>query len=83
MSNNLKNWNFSQVVKFLRLNKFCYFKTRGSHFQYKKIEKNKTFLVVVQSHGSVSIPVGTMNSIVRQSGIKKEVWINYSNKSKK
>jgi predicted RNA binding protein YcfA (HicA-like mRNA interferase family) len=71
------------VVKFLKLNNFSYYKARGSHFQYKKSEKNKVYLVVVQSHGNKSIPVGTMNSIVKQSGIKKEKWIKFSNKNKK
>lgn len=30
----------------------------------------------VQYHGAKSIPVGTLNAIIRQSGISKEEWLD-------
>ena len=74
MSKEFNNWTFSDVIKVLRKNGFLFHKSRGSHFQYKKKINGKMHLVVVQSHGKKSIPVGTMHSIIRQSGLDKKVW---------
>jgi predicted RNA binding protein YcfA (HicA-like mRNA interferase family) len=75
MVKNLNSWNFRDVVKFLKKNGFVHHRTKGSHFHYKKITGDKTFLVVVAFHGNRNVPVGTMNSIIRQSGIDKEEWV--------
>lgn len=75
MSKRLNAWNFHQVQKFLKENGFIHHRTKGSHFHYKKTTKERNFLVVVAFHGNKNIPIGTMNSIVRQSGVEKEKWI--------
>lgn len=79
MTRGLHNWTFADVSKFLKAHGFIqHGKVRGSHFHYKKITQEKSFLVVVAFHGSKSIPRGTMNSIVRQSGIEKSVWEHWN-----
>ena len=77
MPNGLRSWTFQKVQKFLKENGFEIHRVNGSHFQFKKTSKDGTFLVTVAFHGNKSIPVGTMNSIVRQSGIDKQKWIQY------
>ena len=67
----LRNWTFRDVRKFLHKNGFHLERKRGSHFHFVKNEKHP---VTVQNHGNKSIPIGTMNSIIRQSGIPKEEW---------
>lgn len=74
MTRGLHSWTFQNVQKFLKENGFSVHKVRGSHFQFKKVSKERNFLVTVAFHGSKSIPIGTMNSIVRQSGIEKDKW---------
>jgi predicted RNA binding protein YcfA (HicA-like mRNA interferase family) len=75
MMNQIHNWTFHQVVKFLQSYGFVHHRTKGSHFQYKKITKERSFLVTVAYHGNKEIPRGTMNSIIRQSGIEKDRWV--------
>lgn len=74
MPSKFKNWVANDVIKFLKRNGFTLHRSNGSHFQYKKQTKDKTHLVTVAYHGSKSIPIGTMNSIIRQSGIEKDQW---------
>ena len=62
------------MEKFLKQHGFVYDKTEGSHFHYYKETLERKFSVVVPKHGSKSVPIGTMNSIVRQSGIPKDEW---------
>ena len=77
MPRGLHNWNFTDVVKFLKSHGFVqHGAARGSHFHYKKVASDKNYLVVVAYHGNKSIPRGTMNSIIRQSGIEKRIWEN-------
>jgi predicted RNA binding protein YcfA (HicA-like mRNA interferase family) len=74
MPNAPRNWTASDVIKLLKTNGFTLHRSSGSHFQYKKALEGKYFLVTVVYHGSKSIPIGTLNSIIRQSGIPKEYW---------
>jgi predicted RNA binding protein YcfA (HicA-like mRNA interferase family) len=43
-------------------------RTRGSHRQFK--HPRKLGLVTISGHPSVDIPRGTLNSILKQSGLK-------------
>ena len=43
-------------------------RTRGSHRHYK--HPTKPGLVTIAGHPGVDIPKGTMNSILKQSGLK-------------
>jgi predicted RNA binding protein YcfA (HicA-like mRNA interferase family) len=74
MANNLNGWSAAEVIKFLREHGFSLHRSSGSHFHYKKQTADRSYLVTIAYYGSRSIPIGTMNSIVRQSGIKKEIW---------
>jgi predicted RNA binding protein YcfA (HicA-like mRNA interferase family) len=74
MPSPLRGWTAHGVTKFLKLRGFVLHRSSGSHFQYKKQTATGTHLVTVAYHGNKDIPIGTMNSIVRQSGIAKELW---------
>lgn len=77
MPRGLNNWTFFDVVKFLKSHGFVqHSNAKGSHFHYKKVTPERSFLVIVAYHGSKSIPRGTMNSIIRQSGVDKKNWEN-------
>ncbi len=65
------NWTFRDIEKFLKLKGFINIGARGSHYYFKKDNKN---LVVVPMHGSRAIPIGTLKSIIRQSGIDESIW---------
>lgn len=75
MARGLHAWTTYAVISFLKKHDFVHHRTNGSHFQYKKIVDGTGRLVTVASHGSKNIPIGTMNSIVRQSGIPKNEWL--------
>ena len=45
-------------------------RTRGSHRQYKHASKPGT--VTVAGKPSLDVPPGTLNAILKQSGLKKE-----------
>lgn len=74
MANNLNGWSSSEVIKFLKVHGFTWLRTNGSHFHYKKQTQEHSYLATVAYHGNRSIPIGTMQSIVRQSGIAREIW---------
>ncbi|MBI3683521.1 MAG: type II toxin-antitoxin system HicA family toxin [Acidobacteria bacterium] len=44
-------------------------RTRGSHRQFKHIEKPAT--VTVAGNAGVDVPPGTLNAVLRQAGLKK------------
>ncbi len=74
MANNLNGWSASEVIRFLKAHDFSLHRTNGSHFHYKKQTTEHGYLVTIAYHGNRSIPIGTMQSIVRQSGIAKDIW---------
>lgn len=74
MPSNLKGWSAHDVFKFLKSNGFVLHRTSGSHFHYKKVVGEKSYLVTVAYHGKKDVPIGTFNSIIRQSGIPKQQW---------
>ncbi len=80
MSNNFKNWVFSDIQKFLKKNNFLLLRRKGSHFHFYKKENSKTFLVTIPFHGKKSIKIRTMKNIVKNSGIEKEEWFSFKNK---
>ena len=78
--NGISNWNYKNIKKFLKENDFYICKTKkGSHEFYKKIQKNKTFLVNV-NRTKKSFPQGTMKAMIRQSGIEEKIWRKFGNK---
>ena len=74
MANNLNGWTASEVIRFLKTHGFSLHRTSGSHFHYKKQTAEHSYLVTIAYHGNRTIPIGTMQSIVRQSGIARVIW---------
>ena len=59
----------SFVIKILKQNGFVLVRTKGSHVIYKK----DNCMVIIPYHGSnKEIPIGTLLSIIKQSGIDKK-----------
>jgi predicted RNA binding protein YcfA (HicA-like mRNA interferase family) len=58
------------LIKLLEEDGWYLARTRGSHRQFKHIEKSGT--VTVAGKASVDIPRGTLNSILKQAGLKEE-----------
>ncbi|MGG1021599.1 MULTISPECIES: type II toxin-antitoxin system HicA family toxin [Bacillus subtilis group] len=56
-----------QVIKFLKSKGFKVVSQKGSHVKLKN-SKGKT--TIVPSHGNKSLAKGTLNSILKQAGIK-------------
>ncbi|AZV48860.1 MULTISPECIES: type II toxin-antitoxin system HicA family toxin [Bacillus] len=56
-----------QVIKFLKSKGFSVVSQKGSHVKLKN-SKGKT--TIVPSHGNKSLAKGTLNSILKQAGIK-------------
>jgi predicted RNA binding protein YcfA (HicA-like mRNA interferase family) len=57
-----------EVVKLLEADGWCLARTRGSHRQYKHPTKAGT--VTVSGKPNVDVPPGTLNSILKQAGLK-------------
>lgn len=57
------------VIKLLNEDDWYLVRTKGSHRQYKHPLKNG--IVTIAGKPSKEIPPGTLNSILKQSGLKK------------
>ena len=57
------------LIKLLEENGWYLKRTRGSHRQYKHLNKPGT--VTIAGQPSVEVPKGTLNAILKQSGLKK------------
>jgi len=57
------------LIKLLEEGGWYLKRTRGSHRQYK--HPNKPGTVTVAGKSSVEVPKGTLNAILKQSGLKK------------
>lgn len=62
----MSSWKFDSVSKILVANGFRLVRINGSHYQFKKAGHDKT--VTVSFHNR-DIPIGTLKSIERQSGL--------------
>jgi predicted RNA binding protein YcfA (HicA-like mRNA interferase family) len=57
-----------EVVRLLEEGGWYLARTRGSHRQFK--HPNKTGTVTVSGKPNVDVPPGTLNSIMKQAGLK-------------
>jgi predicted RNA binding protein YcfA (HicA-like mRNA interferase family) len=57
-----------EVIKFLEKDGWYLARTRGSHRQFKN--QNKPGTVTVSGKLNIDIPPGTLNSILKQAGLK-------------
>ncbi|MGH9875387.1 MAG: type II toxin-antitoxin system HicA family toxin [Pyrinomonadaceae bacterium] len=59
-----------QVIKLLEEDGWYQARTRGSHRQFKHASKSAT--VTVSGKPSIDVPPGTLNSILKQAGLKEQ-----------
>jgi len=60
----------AELIRLLEEDGWRLARTRGSHRQYKRPSKPGT--VTVAGKPSLDIPPGTLNSMLKQAGLKKE-----------
>lgn len=77
MPRGLNNWTFKDIVDFLKENGFRETHSRGSHFYYVGRFAGNTRQTHIQFHGQKSIHPRTLKSVIRQSGIPQEKWLNW------
>lgn len=58
-----------EIIKLLSKHGFEIVGRKGSHVRMKKITSEKTYIVIVPDHRE--IPIGTLKSIIRQSGLSE------------
>jgi len=58
-----------ELLKLLEENGWYLVRTKGSHRQYK--HPNKSGTVTVAGKPAVEVPKGTLNAILKQSGLKE------------
>ena len=58
------------LIRFLEENGWYLARTRGSHRQFKHAEKSGT--VTVAGNANIDVPPGTLNSVLKQAGLKQE-----------
>lgn len=76
MPRGLNNWEAGSVIKFLKKNGFTHTHTNGSHFYYSRKTGSKSYVVTVPVHTKRPIHPKVMKSIIDQSGISKDEWLN-------
>ncbi|PIR85306.1 type II toxin-antitoxin system HicA family toxin [Candidatus Kaiserbacteria bacterium CG10_big_fil_rev_8_21_14_0_10_45_20] len=65
-----KLYSSAHIVKILQQYGFFYVSQRGSHAKFQKKKPRKTQTVIVPANRK-EIPVGTFNSILKQSGLEE------------
>ncbi len=58
-----------EVIKIIERDGWYLLRTRGSHRQFHHLTKAGT--VTVSGKESIDMPVGTLNSVLKQAGLKK------------
>jgi len=59
-----------EIIKLLEQDGWYLARTKGSHRQFKHPEK--TAIVTVAGKESLDLPRGTLNSILKQAGLKEQ-----------
>ncbi|KKU27175.1 MAG: hypothetical protein UX39_C0003G0014 [Candidatus Magasanikbacteria bacterium GW2011_GWA2_46_17] len=75
MSREKSNWTFRDVKRFLESKGFALHHVRGSHHYFRGFVLGQLRMTHVQFHGSGSIHPKTLGSIIKQSGIPEEAWL--------
>jgi predicted RNA binding protein YcfA (HicA-like mRNA interferase family) len=76
MPRGLYNWTFQDVNKFLKEQGFSFMYINGSHHFYTCIVEGIKRQVCVPRHDNKSLHPSVLKSIISQSGIDKNKWIN-------
>ena len=76
MTRNLNNWGYREVTDFLTENGFRFLEPlKGSHQAWVKLsDKGEPGWIVEVSFRSDSYPVGTMKTMIKDSGIDEKRW---------
>lgn len=77
MPRGLRNWNYKDVIKFLKENGFTFYEERdGSHEAWvKSVAEKEAYVVEVNFiKGAKAYPPKTLETMIRQSGIEKKKW---------
>jgi predicted RNA binding protein YcfA (HicA-like mRNA interferase family) len=66
---------FREFIAILEAHKFHLDRQEGSHRQYKRVSGGQTWLVTVACHNPADeIRPGTLKSMIRQSGLPKNLF---------
>jgi predicted RNA binding protein YcfA (HicA-like mRNA interferase family) len=68
----LRTFSGSDICRILEQNQFVQVRQRGSHVIMQKRIKDSTVTVPVPNHKEIRI--GTLQSIIRQSGLPREIF---------
>lgn len=81
MTRRLRNWTYRDVTDFLKENGFSFTKELGgSHQAWEALEKeDKPARRVEVTFRHNSYPVGTLKTMIQQSGISEKRWIEWAN----
>jgi predicted RNA binding protein YcfA (HicA-like mRNA interferase family) len=60
--------NAKDLIKLLTANGWTEVRQKGSHKVFKHVEKKNTLVVAV--HSNSDIPIGTLNALLKQAGLK-------------
>jgi predicted RNA binding protein YcfA (HicA-like mRNA interferase family) len=69
----LRRFKPSEVIRILEEHGFKQARQTGSHVQMRGMREDGAVTVPVPLHGGV-LPIGTLASIVRQSGLPRELF---------
>ncbi len=85
MPRNLRNWNYNDIVAFLKQHFFVeIYSNAGSHQYFKGYVDQVKKLVEVQKHGSKSISIKSLqHDIIPKSGIPESIWKKWANAGNK
>jgi predicted RNA binding protein YcfA (HicA-like mRNA interferase family) len=75
MTRGKSNWTFKDVERFLKQHGFVLHHIRGSHYYYRGFKDGQLRMTHVQYHGSDAIHPKTLGSVIKQSGIPEEEWL--------
>lgn len=76
MTRGVFNWNFEDVVEFLKVHKFRLNYVKGSHHYFIGVVSGIGRQVCVPFHGKNTIKPRTLKGIILQSGINKKDWLD-------
>jgi len=75
MTRGKSNWNFRDVKRFLESKGFVLHHVRGSHHYFRGFAGGRLRMTHVQLHGSKTVHPKTLGSIIKQSGVPEEEWL--------
>ena len=68
----LKVFSASELVKLLAAHGFEKIRQKGSHIVMQKKHNNTTKTVIIPDHKEIK--TGTLQSVIRQSGLEKDIF---------